>query len=367
MAKSGRRVQANARTLSYAVRQYFRPVLREIQPAAASTSYAGSSSSMILAETVQPRDASPVSSPTPRDQLIPTQPDEEDEEQPAVVSEKSLGKRKRVEDDDPLSQAPAGIQTRFTQANIPPELKKYWHQRYRLFSRYDEGIQMDYDGWFSVTPENVAAQIAERCRCKTVVDAFCGVGGNAIQFAMTCEKVIAIDNSPIRIACAKANAKIYGVEDYITFVQGDYLEWAKQQSELPISQREDIDVIFMSPPWGGISYQEDSGQQSALSQLQDPDKTFSLPDVGDSANSTETSSPYACYPLSKLLPRHGKELFDISRKLTRNIAYFLPRNLDIKEAASLVDPSEKVEVEEEWMGSKLKALTLYYGDLAKQT
>ena len=57
---------------------------------------------------------------------------------------------------------------------------KDWQQRYRLFSRYDEGIQMDYDGmqlpicdlhlltgragWFSVTPENIAAQIAERCR-----------------------------------------------------------------------------------------------------------------------------------------------------------------------------------------------------------
>lgn len=117
----------------------------------------------------------------------------------------------------------------------------------------------------------------------------------------------------------------------------------------------------MSPPWGGISYQEDSDSTSN----QDPDKTSSLPDAGDLSKSTV--SAYASYPLSKLLPRHGKELFDISRKLTRNIAYFLPRNLDIHEAAALVSPSEKVEVEEEWMGSKLKALTVYYGDLAKQS
>lgn len=127
----------------------------------------------------------------------------------------------------------------------------------------------------------------------------------------------------------------------------------------------------MSPPWGGISYQEDEQKdgQPENSKQQDPDKTFSLPDIGDSlsSNSVSPSSAYASYPLSRLLPKHGKELFDISRKLTKNIAYFLPRNLDIHEAAALVDPREKVEVEEEWMGSKLKALTLYYGDLAKQS
>ena len=62
-----------------------------------------------------------------------------------------------------------------------PELRKYWHQRYRLFHQYDSGVEMDYEGWFSVTPECIAAHIAERCRSGVVVDAFCGVGGNAIQ------------------------------------------------------------------------------------------------------------------------------------------------------------------------------------------
>lgn len=46
------------------------------------------------------------------------------------------------------------------------------------------------DGWFSVTPEKIAEHIAERCRCDVIVDAFCGVGGNAIQFAFTCERGI---------------------------------------------------------------------------------------------------------------------------------------------------------------------------------
>lgn len=39
-----------------------------------------------------------------------------------------------------------------------------------------------------MTPEKIAEHIAERCRCDVIVDAFCGVGGNSIQFAFTCER-----------------------------------------------------------------------------------------------------------------------------------------------------------------------------------
>ncbi len=60
-------------------------------------------------------------------------------------------------------------------------------QRTRYFSRYDEGCLLDEEGWYSVTPEAIATQIAERCRCDVVLDAFCGVGGNAIAFAQTCQ------------------------------------------------------------------------------------------------------------------------------------------------------------------------------------
>jgi trimethylguanosine synthase len=60
-------------------------------------------------------------------------------------------------------------------------------QRTRYFSRYDEGCLLDEEGWYSVTPEAIATQIAERCRCNVILDAFCGVGGNAIAFARTCQ------------------------------------------------------------------------------------------------------------------------------------------------------------------------------------
>jgi trimethylguanosine synthase len=44
------------------------------------------------------------------------------------------------------------------------------------------------ESWFSVTPEKVASFTAERCKCDIIVDAFCGVGGNSIQFAKTCKR-----------------------------------------------------------------------------------------------------------------------------------------------------------------------------------
>jgi hypothetical protein len=44
------------------------------------------------------------------------------------------------------------------------------------------------EGWFSVTPEPIAQHIAERCRSDVIIDAFCGCGGNTIQFALTCQR-----------------------------------------------------------------------------------------------------------------------------------------------------------------------------------
>ncbi|CAN8005941.1 unnamed protein product [Ixodes pacificus] len=51
-----------------------------------------------------------------------------------------------------------------------PHLKKYWAQRYRLFSKFDKGIELDEvfffffpDSLFSVTPEGIAKHIAKRC------------------------------------------------------------------------------------------------------------------------------------------------------------------------------------------------------------
>jgi trimethylguanosine synthase len=94
--------------------------------------------------------------------------------------------------------------------------------------------------------------------------------------------------------------------------------------------------------------------------------------MGKQVEGEPERSPY--YPLSALLPIHGKELFELASRITPNIAYYLPRNVDLQELADLAPyqaaeegqaaQREYVEVEEEWVGYKLKAVTAYYGGLA---
>ncbi|KAF8572311.1 hypothetical protein P879_00693 [Paragonimus westermani] len=68
-----------------------------------------------------------------------------------------------------------------------PALLKYWNRRYELFERFDQGIQLDKESWFGVTPESIARyQASAQAGCDLVVDVFCGVGGNTIQFAQKC-------------------------------------------------------------------------------------------------------------------------------------------------------------------------------------
>ncbi|KZV87304.1 S-adenosyl-L-methionine-dependent methyltransferase, partial [Exidia glandulosa HHB12029] len=231
--------------------------------------------------------------------------------------------------------------------DVPAHLQKYWCQRDRLFSRFSEGCLLDEEGWYSVTPERVANQIADRCACNVILDAFCGVGGNAIAFAQTCERVIAIDNSPTRLALARHNAKIYGVADRIEFILGDFLDFARSSA----ARKRGIDVVFLSPPWGGPSYLTSSPTKA----------TAAAADYLDAGAHPE-------YSLSSILPIHGADLFKLARTLTPHVAYFLPRNTDPAEISGLVkdEPTgaDGVEIEEEWMGNKLKALTCYFGGLA---
>lgn len=57
--------------------------------------------------------------------------------------------------------------------------------------------------------------------------------------------VIAIDIDPVKLEYAKHNAAVYGVEDRIEFILGDYLKIAPYLK---------ADVVFLSPPWGGPDY-----------------------------------------------------------------------------------------------------------------
>ncbi|WRT69641.1 uncharacterized protein IL334_006630 [Kwoniella shivajii] len=236
-----------------------------------------------------------------------------------------------------------GLVTRYTNyTDVPEDLMKYFAQRRLYFPLYDHlPLLLDRTGWFSITPQPIAAHIAERCACDLIIDAFCGVGGNSIEFAKTCERVIAIDNDLTRLKLARHNAFHHGVADRIEFIHGDFISFSKSFASR--GKGEVVDVVFLSPPWGGIDY---------------------------------LNTPSATFPLSSILPIPGDDLFHITASLTPNIAYYLPRNTDLKELSTLAKSlecvhendgngrqREWVEVEEEWVGDKLKAITAYFGGL----
>ncbi|ORZ10808.1 RNA cap guanine-N2 methyltransferase-domain-containing protein [Absidia repens] len=206
----------------------------------------------------------------------------------------------------------------YTLDKMPSEIQKYWYQRYSYFSKYDEGILMDHEGWFSVTPELIAQHIAERCRSDIVIDAFCGCGGNAIQFASTCQRVIAIDIDPVKLHCARHNAKIYGVEDRIEFILGNFYELA------PFLK---ADVVFLSPPWGGPPYHKAK-----------------------------------VYNLKTMMPGNGMSIFKLASRITPNIAFFIPKTTNLHQLALLAGRGNFYEIERNYLGGTLKALTAYYGD-----
>ncbi|XP_060761608.1 trimethylguanosine synthase isoform X3 [Neoarius graeffei] len=248
---------------------------------------------------------------------VPQDENEADNETPLKKKKKKARRRRRRRREGGVDMPP--------EIAAEPDLAKYWAQRYRLFSRFDEGIKLDHEGWFSVTPEKIAEHIAQRVQVASqtlvIVDAFCGVGGNAIQFALTGNTVIAVDIDPLRLSLAQHNAAVYGVSQRIDFIQADFLQ---------VAPRLRADVVFLSPPWGGPEY---------LSADVFNIKTMMSPD--------------------------GFEIFRLAKMISENIVYFLPRNADMEQVASLAGPGGKVEVEQNFLNNKLKTITAYFGSLIK--
>ncbi|KAK2452577.1 S-adenosyl-L-methionine-dependent methyltransferase superfamily protein [Trifolium repens] len=199
-------------------------------------------------------------------------------------------------------------------------IEKYWCQRYILFSRFDDGVNMDEEGWFSVTPEVIAHHQASRCASGTVIDCFTGVGGNAIQFAQRCNHVIAIDIDPLKIGFARHNAAIYRVDDLIDFIIGDFFVLAPKLK---------ADTVFLSPPWGGPDYAK-----------------------------VET------YDMKTMLrPHDGYTLFNAAKEIASRVVMFLPRNVNFNQLAELslsACPPWSLEVEKVHLNGKLKAVTAYF-------
>lgn len=107
----------------------------------------------------------------------------------------------------------------------------------------------------------IAAHVAAAKPNNKVVmlDCFAGIGGNAIAFALSgYKRVYAIEKNPAALACARHNARIYGVHDRITFFEGDCFEilglngHKQDVTTAPLAEVvRKAGIIFGSPPWGG--------------------------------------------------------------------------------------------------------------------
>lgn len=230
------------------------------------------------------------------------------------------------------------------------EMMKYWYQRYRYFTKLDEGILLDREAWFSVTPEMLAQHVADRLvriRDCIILDAFAGSGGNSIQFALKGAFVYAIDIDPVKLRCSARNARIYGVRDRINFICGNFFHICKSLIGARKYKEENkivkssypyttdlypfaIDAIYLSPPWGGPSYAK-SGKRE--------------------------------FDLQKDIVLNGVEIFNYAKKISQNVVYFLPKNTSVDQLIALAASDGEVELEQSMLGEKIKALHAYYGKL----
>ncbi|KAL7525815.1 hypothetical protein ACHAXR_003975 [Thalassiosira sp. AJA248-18] len=316
-----------------------------------------------------------------------------------------------------------GICNPYPSSSVPD---KFWAQRKRLFSRYDEGIQIggkdDPEMWYSVTPESIANHVAERMvkmirqsrlehdnfscgKSIVILDVFCGCGGNSIAFARLNNvekkdtkqvphvKVIAVDNSLSRLRMAANNASIYGIDKRdIVFIHADAIEVLNQYTKGYIERNADVkekndpghevcagfalgglgslpdvDGIFLSPPWGGMDYGNEGGQAGF-----DPVSSITVESSLEQAHQDRL-----CHEENKVasVKTNGGELLSFATRAVFDnlkqegaIAYFLPRNtngVSMGQIAVASGIEGCFEMEQNVVNGKVKTVTAYFGHSVK--
>jgi SAM-dependent methyltransferase len=155
------------------------------------------------------------------------------------------------------------------------------------------------------TNEFVAKHRAERLRCDTIADLGCGIGFQALTFAKTCNKVMAVDIDEKRLGNARKNAEVLGATN-IEFILGDALD-----SEV-IKKLSGADIVFCDP-----ERKPEEEERSVSSTKPDVKKIVEKYSKVTSALAIEVppqikSIPFDC----------EKEYASVDRKLNRLTLYF---------------------------------------------
>jgi len=109
----------------------------------------------------------------------------------------------------------------------------------KKFGELADKLFFDEEGLRYSTPPEVAEYRAKRLESEVIADVSCGVGIQAIYFAMVSERVIAVEKDPVRLELAKLNAESIGVEN-IDFIYGD-------ATSKKIIDRIKADIVFSDP------------------------------------------------------------------------------------------------------------------------
>jgi len=111
-----------------------------------------------------------------------------------------------------------------------------------------------------------------------------------------------LDFDPLKCEYALHNASLYNVEDKIQMINKDFLKLSVDDIQYPANRTCKLDVVFMSPPWGGIGY-------NLLSE----------------------------YKLDYLFPAF-KEVVQKALEFSRNLVFFLPKNTSVDELIDYLIP-----------------------------
>lgn len=301
---------------------------------------------------------------------------------------------------------------------------KYWAQRRRLFSKFDMGIQLDAEGWFSVTPEVIADHVAQRVGSLAtsaafrrglpgnlpesqgiiVMDAFCGCGGNSIAFGKLpydqVAMVVCIDLDRTKLRKAAQNACLYDIpKEKLIFVECNTLfvmehcyrngilqinELRSSGASLPDHVQTEvcagffigglgmlpprIDAVFMDPPWGGVDYNALGKNGYTLEshmKIKRIGMKAKMPAIQDDFfDSFGTAGPVA--PADDENCMNGVHLLQMAASATRSrlVIYDLPRNTNksaLGQSALVAGYRGNMKLEEHYLNGRLKTVTAYMG------
>ena len=153
--------------------------------------------------------------------------------------------------------------------------------------------------------------------------------------------LILLDFDPQKCEYCLHNSQIYGVDQNIQVVNKDFLELKIEDIQYPANRPSKIDVVFMSPPWGGTGY-----------------------------NLMEE------YKLEYLYPDFSS-VINKALQFSKNIILFLPKNTSITELVEALMPFAHefnenpdtrkneliLEIEQIMYGESCKGIHIYTGEL----